>query len=302
MYPDIHRTSGHIGTLPISGLADRWEPQLVSARPLSMRYLTITLTFVSLVLAACTPMEPPTTGAPGGPGPVETPNLTGTRWLLTQYGDPAAPQTPLAETEPILSFDREGQLGHTTGCNGLGGEYTLNGADFKVGNLIQTEMACDAPLMTQESTIGKALQSATSLAQTDDALTIAYPEGELRYTRQAEPEPASLIGPEWKLETITSGDIAQSTVAGTTVTLTFTSDSLSGNAGCNGYNAGWSGDESALTIQAVASTKMACADQAANDQEVLYLSRLQAATSYAIDGNQLTLTGPEGTLVFLTTP
>lgn len=267
-----------------------------------MRYLTITLTFVSIVLAACTPIEPPTTGAPGGPGPVETPNLTGTRWLLTQYGDPAAPQTPLADTEPVLSFDQEGQLGHTTGCNGMGGEYTLTGVDFTVGNLIQTEMACEEPIMSQESAIGQALQSATTLTQADDTLTIAYPDGELRYTRQAEPEPASLIGPEWKLETITSGDMAQSTVAGTTVTLTFTGDSLSGNAGCNSYNGGWSGDENALTIQPIASTKMACADQAANDQEVLYLSRLQAATSYAIEGNQLTVTSPDGTLVFLTTP
>lgn len=267
-----------------------------------MRYLTITLTFVSIVLAACTPIEPPTTGAPGGPGPVETPNLTGTRWLLTQYGDPAAPQTPLADTEPVLSFDQEGQLGHTTGCNGMGGEYTLTGVDFTVGNLIQTEMACEEPIMSQESAIGQALQSATTLTQADDTLTIAYPDGELRYTRQAEPEPASLIGPEWKLETITSGDMAQSTVAGTTVTLTFTGDSLSGNAGCNSYHASWSGSPEALSIAPIGSTKMACADPAVTEQEASYVALLQTATSYAIEGNRLTLTGPEGALMFVTGP
>lgn len=267
-----------------------------------MRYLTITLTLVSFVLAACTPMDPPTTGAPGGPGPVETPNLTGTRWLLTQYGDPVAPQAPVAETEPVLSFDQAGQLGHTTGCNGMGGDYTLTGTEFKVGSLIQTEMACEEPIMGQESAIGQALQSATTLTQTGDSLVIAYPNGELRYTRQAEPEPASLVGPEWQLETLTTGDMAQSTVAGTTLTLTFTADSLSGDAGCNRYNAAWSGDDTALTIQPIGSTKMACADQAATDQETLFLARLQATTAYAIEGNTLTLTGPDGALVFHTKP
>lgn len=267
-----------------------------------MRTFLTTLAIFTLALAACTPIDPPQTGAPGQSGSGETPNLTGTRWDLTQYGDPAAPRTPVTDSRPVLSFDNEGQLGHTTGCNGMGGEYTLTGATLTVGNLMQTMMACDDPLMAQEAAIGQALQSATTLTQTGDTLVIGYAGGELRYTRAIKPEPASLVGPEWRLDTLITGDSAQSLVAGSAVTLTFAEDGLSGSGGCNSYQAGWSGDETTLSVAAIGSTKMACVDAGISSQETQYIELLQATTSYAIEGNRLTLTGPDGSLVFVTLP
>ncbi len=267
-----------------------------------MRTLLLSLTVLSLALAACTPIDPPDPGAPGQGGPAETPDLTDSRWDLVQYGDPAAPQTPVADSRPILSFEQPGQLGHTTGCNGLGGEYTLDGTTLTVGNLMATMMACEEPLMTQEFAISQALQSATTLTQNGDTLVISYPEGELRYTRFVEPEPASLVGPEWQLDTLITGDAAQSLIAGSAITLTLTDTELSGNAGCNSYHASWSGSPEALAIAPIGSTKMACADPAVTEQEANYVALLQTATSYAIEGNRLTLTGPEGALMFVTGP
>lgn len=267
-----------------------------------MRTLRLTLTTLSLALAACTPLDPPVPGAPGQEGPAVSPALTGTRWDLTQYGDPAAPQTPVADSQPVLSFDRDGQLGHTTGCNGMGADYTLDGTALTIGDVMQTLMACDEPLMTQEAAIGQALQAATTLTQTGDTLVIAYPGGELRYTRAIEPEPASLVGPVWQLDTLITGDSAQSLVAGSGVTLTLADDGLSGNGGCNSYHAGWSGDETTLSVAAIGSTKMACADPAISDQETRYFQLLQSVTAYTIEGNRLTLTGPDGALVFVTKP
>ena len=294
-------TSGYFGTLPVFPLFLGNPPGLWGVI-VPMRTLLLSLTALSLALAACTPLDPPDPGQPGQDGLAETPTLTGTRWDLTQYGDPTAPQTPVVDSHPVLVFEQAGQLGHTTGCNGMGGDYTLDGTALTVGNLMQTMMACDDPLMTQEAAISHALQSATTLTQTGDALVIAYPGGELRYTRAAEPKPASLMGSEWQLDTLIMGDSAQSLVAGSAVTLTFAEDGLSGNGGCNAYHAGWSGDEMALSVTAIGSTKMACADQAISDQETRYFGLLQAVTTYSIAGNHLTLTGPDGALVFVTTP
>ena len=267
-----------------------------------MRTLLATLTVFTLALAACTPLDPPQPNAPGGSDPAGPPELTGTRWDLTQYGDPAAPMTPVPDSQPTLSFPEAGRLGHTTGCNGLGGEYTLAGSTLTLSNVMQTLMACEEPLMTQEGAISQALQSATTLTQTDDTLVIAYAGGELRYTRQPEPTPASLVGPTWQLDGLIVGEAAQSTVSGSTVTLTFSDDAIHGNGGCNTYTADRSGDDTALTIGAIAATKMACVDAGVSDQEALYFKLLQATSTYAIEGDRLTLSGSEGSLTFVVAP
>ena len=70
-----------------------------------------------------------------------------------------------------------------------------------------------------------------------------------------------LVGTTWTLTTIASGDAVSSVLNGTEVTAEFTADdTVSGSAGCNRYSGSytWTGDQ--LSFSALASTKMACAD------------------------------------------
>jgi len=91
------------------------------------------------------------------------------------------------------------------------------------------------------------------------------------------------------------------TLPGTEVKALFENGQVSGSAGCNSY----SGTYVTTTVDRVnkirigplASTMMMC-EEAVMDQETAYLAALQSASSYAIEGNVLTLFHADGTLLF----
>lgn len=56
-----------------------------------------------------------------------------------------------------LSFQAD-RLGITNSCNGMGGDYELENDRLKVGNLMQTMMACESELMAREGAIKTRLQ------------------------------------------------------------------------------------------------------------------------------------------------
>ena len=90
-------------------------------------------------------------------------------------------------------------------------------------------------------------------------------------------------------------DAVESTAATESVTAEFGSDgALSGFAGCNTYNATYalSGDDG-ISITGVATTRMACEDEAMT-LETQYLAALEKATTYTISGTTLTLRDSTG--------
>ncbi len=100
----------------------------------------------------------------------------------------------------------------------------------------------------------------------------------------AEPQPSELIGTAWRLDDLAGKGV----VAGSQATLEFPSDGrTSGNGSCNRFNGVVTIAGSSITFGGVASTKMACADNAANDQETAYFQALQDAESFELDGQTL---------------
>ena len=92
-------------------------------------------------------------------GPVDSPALEGTQWLLvTLGGDP-----PLAGTEPSAEFSAD-QISGSAGCNTYFGTYTVNGDSIKFGDVASTEMYCMEPegVMEREQAFLTALASITS--------------------------------------------------------------------------------------------------------------------------------------------
>jgi heat shock protein HslJ len=86
-------------------------------------------------------------------------------------------------------------------------------------------------------------------------------------------------------------------VAGTTIELAFTSDSLSARAGCNSMNGGYSITDGALEVSELASTMMACSDELMA-QDTWLSAFVSSGPAVALDGDTLTLTGDDATLVF----
>jgi heat shock protein HslJ len=125
----------------------------------------VLLPLVVLVLAACGDDE----------GSDATP-LEGTTWTLTSVdGTDAA-----ADATGQLTL-ADGQASGSTGCNSLNGSYTLEGDALSFGPMATTQMACEEPLMTQETAVLAILEAAESYTIDGDELTITSPEGSLVY-------------------------------------------------------------------------------------------------------------------------
>ena len=101
-----------------------------------------------------------------------------------------------------------------------------------------------------------------------------------------------LTGKVWALTEL----MGKPLVAGTGISAEFNADGMvSGSAGCNRYSGTYTVSGSNITFSSpMASTMMMC-DQAIMDQESAYLIALGEAKAFAVNGDQLTLTGEDGT-------
>lgn len=116
-------------------------------------------------------------------------------------------------------------------------------------------------------------------------------------------QPANSPVGNWQLATLNG----QPTVANSSVTLTLAADgTASGNSGCNSYAGEYTFDPASntLTTFPLASTLMACADDAVNAQESAYLAAVSATPlTVSVSSGQLTLTNATGdTLTFTAIP
>jgi len=81
----------------------------------------------------------------------------------------------------------------------------------------------------------------------------------------------------------------------TTVNAVFQNGTLSGSGGCNPYNTSYTVNGNSMTIAPITVTGVLC-DEATDKQEASYFLALEDITSYQIQGNKLTLSGPTHTL------
>jgi heat shock protein HslJ len=164
--------------------------------------------------------------------------LGGTSWRLVSYGD----QRLLAGTEVSLDFDAgASQLNGRSGCNQYGGESHASGDNIRISKIYQTEMACLNPgVMEQERLYLKLLEQAERYEIRNADLYIYCSDGETlvfeRVIKTTAPI-TSLAGTSWKLGSFIDGQAASSTLAGTTITLSFSAgNAMEGSAGCNTYS------------------------------------------------------------------
>lgn len=105
------------------------------------------------------------------------------------------------------------------------------------------------------------------------------------------PEQPALDGTTWKL---TSWAEPAPIPASATITAEFAEGRVSGTAGVNRYNAAVSSStDGAFSVDQPMSTKMAGPPEAMA-AETAYLQRLQAATSYRVDGDTLVIDDADG--------
>jgi heat shock protein HslJ len=96
-----------------------------------------------------------------------------------------------------------------------------------------------------------------------------------------------LEGPTWVVEHLTVDGTQTHPVEGSSLTATFDGDNVSGLAGCNSFSGGFTTDGNDIEIGPLASTMVFC--DGLMDQEAAYLTLLQSAETYSVDGSTLTL-------------
>lgn len=91
--------------------------------------------------------------------------LAGDEWMVEAVSNAA-----LVEGSRVtISFDAEtGRAGGRGGCNSYGTSFTLTGESLTFGPVMSTQMACEDPLMRQESALHEALGAVTGFQITDD--------------------------------------------------------------------------------------------------------------------------------------
>jgi heat shock protein HslJ len=259
-----------------------------------MRRLAPVALSIPLLLTACGGIID-SGGAQGGG------DLTGVTWVLDQ-----ASMMTLVDDVPkdaliSISFDGS-QASGLAACNQYGGGYE---ADAGTGTLTfslmaSTQMACVRDLMALESAYLAALGDVTGFHVVGDRTGLQLSGGTAVLTFEPQPpaETLPLEGTAWTLTTIAMPDTqaVSSTIAGTKVTARFEAGEVSGSGGCNTYQGSYETSGASLRLGPVSSAKGSCASDV-EDQELAYFSALDTTASYAIDGDQLTLSDGRGQML-----
>lgn len=118
---------------------------------------------LTLGLAACT--------AGGSPASVQG------EWKLVSYGSASEQVPAVADVETSIKFDAEGQMGGNVGCNGFGGEYSVEGDTIKLGPVMSTMMFCEGPVGEQEMGTLAVFQESATFVLDGDRLSLTSADG-----------------------------------------------------------------------------------------------------------------------------
>jgi len=229
-------------------------------------------------------------GAQGG----SAQTLEGTSWILTTIDG----AEPLPDTAITASFQEDGNLAGSDGCNRYGATYQVDGDQITVTPGMGTLMACPEPIMKQASDYMAALESATSYQIQADTLGLLDAGGNAVVTFTA--QPTTLAGTSWTVIGYNNGkEAVVSVIIGTEPTAVFGEDgTLSGSAGCNDYNAPYEADDDGIiSIGPAATTRKMCSEpEGIMEQESQYLAALGTAATYRLEADRLEVRTAEGAL------
>ena len=104
-----------------------------------------------------------------------------------------------------------------------------------------------------------------------------------------------ITGIDWRLISLGPAGAETNVVAGTTVTLKFGEDDrASGSTGCNSFNGTYQVRGDSISFSRLISTRRACLDQNANEQEQRFLSTLGSANRFRLTRGRLTILSDRG--------
>jgi heat shock protein HslJ len=99
--------------------------------------------------------------------PSKSTALSDTRWTIMRI-DGVAPVMP---EKAAMQFE-QGRLGASVGCNGIGGEYRIEGTRLIAGPLMATRMFCEGAVWQQEEAVNALLSAAPEILRSNKTLRL----------------------------------------------------------------------------------------------------------------------------------
>lgn len=242
------------------------------------RYVAVILPL--LAVAAC-----------GGGEPVGEPFDPTGAWELTS-GEADGTPVPLVDGFRITLIVEDGQAGGTAACNSYGGEVTVDGSSFALGEIARTEMYClPDEVMGSEAAYLDALARVESGARDGETLTLSGPAVELVFTALPPVPTSDLTGTEWVLDALVDGDTVSSVGGGPATFELAENGRLAGSTGCRSFTGEWvaAGDEIQIT-QLAMEGECSPGLEAQDGHVIGVLSRFTAT----VEGGTLTLASSGG--------
>jgi heat shock protein HslJ len=189
-----------------------------------------------------------------------------------------------------FTFDGANKVGVNTGCNTMGGTFEVQGDRLTMSAMSMTEMGCPEPQMSQETWLAGLLAEPVTVGR--DPLTFTIGEVVFRLADREDVSPdAPLAGTRWRLDGLSSGDMASSLPDGVNAWLEIAEDGkVTVDTGCNRGSGTVSIGDGTLTFGPLATTRMACAKPAAQQVERAMLEVLDGETAYRIVEQSLSVT------------
>ena len=197
----------------------------------------------------------------------------------------------LVEGSEITMNFLDDSVSVNAGCNTMNGGFEIADGAFVAGQFAMTMMACDDPLMAQDTWLSEFLASSPSISL--DGSTLSFSGDDVTITLD-EIEPAALVGTTWTV----TGTVANEAVSGvpmdSTASITIADDGTAAvDTGCNTGSGSVEVGDDTLTFGPIAITKMACPPEQTT-LETSVLSVLQGEVTYEIDGSNMSLRSGDG--------
>lgn len=181
------------------------------------------------------------------------------------------------------------------GCNGFTAAVVFDSAaTMTVTPGSHTAMAC--PDLPFETAFAKVFRGSLTVERGQEKITLRSSDGSTIALNSKPPAPAApLVATQWTVDSLTKGESVSSVPAGAEGRARFTvaaDGTVSGNLGCNRFNASAAVEGNRLTVGPLTSTRMACEGGPGEVERALTELFGGGPLDWKISGDALTLTAP----------
>lgn len=254
---------------------------------------TLVLIAALAIAASACGNQTQTTGSDGSD------QLPGRSFLSTKVTEAGKPHDLVDQTRISMQFTDDGRLVANAGCNTMQSPVDTGDGKLSMPDLAITEMGCDPKLHKQDTWLADLLTAKPSWRLAGDNLVVTSGQTELVLLDRKVAEPdLALEGTKWTVTTYFDSDVARSdgpvSRDATIAHLAFADGKVTGSGGCNLLSGDATIDGGTITFGPIVTTKRACVDKNANENEAHVLRVLQGKVTYEIDSKSLRLTNAGG--------